>query len=81
VYTFNPAWKQMKIVDRITSQLGWFAKDKFLVCDTCKHYCNELESYCWKEDKDLEPEDANDHLINSAQYAWIPYAPKIGGNV
>ena len=80
VYTFNPAWKQMKIVDRITSQLGWFAKDQFLVCDTCKHYCNELESYCWKEDKDLEPEDANDHLINSAQYAWIPYAPKIGGN-
>lgn len=80
VYTFNPAWKQMKIVDRITSQLGWFAKDQFLVCDTCRNYISELESYCWKEDKDLEPEDANDHLINSAQYAWIPYAPKIGGN-
>jgi phage terminase large subunit len=80
VYSFNPAWKQMKIVDRITSQLGWFAKDQFLICDTCRHYVSELESYCWKEDKDLEPEDANDHLINSAQYAWIPYAPKIGGN-
>ena len=31
-------------------------------------------------DKDLEPEDANDHLINSMQYAWIPYTPQIGGN-
>ena len=80
VYNFTPAWKQMKIIDRITSQLGWFAKEQFLVHDACRHYVMELESYCWKEDKDLEPEDANDHLINSAQYAWIPYAPRIGGN-
>lgn len=79
LYNFNPAWKQMKIVDRINLQLGWFAKDRFLVVDTCKGYITELESYSWKEDKDLEPEDANDHLINSAQYAWIPYTPKIGG--
>ncbi len=79
LYNFNPAWKQMKIVDRINLQLGWFAKDRFSVVDTCKVYTSELESYCWKEDKDLEPEDANDHLINSAQYAWIPYTPKIGG--
>lgn len=79
LYNFNPAWKQMKIIDRINSQLGWFAKDLFLVVDHCKGYISELESYCWKEDKDLEPEDANDHLINSAQYAWIPFTPKIGG--
>lgn len=81
LYAFNPAWKQMKIVDRINTQLGWFAKDLFGVVDTCHHYISELESYCWKEDKDLEPEDANDHLINSVQYAWIPYTPKIGGKV
>lgn len=80
LYQFNPAWKQMKIIDRINVQLGWFAKDQFAVVDTCHGYLRELESYSWKEDKDLEPEDANDHLINSAQYAWIPYAPKIGGN-
>lgn len=30
------------------------------------------------EDKDNTPEDANDHTINSCQYAWIPYANKIG---
>jgi hypothetical protein len=81
LYAFNPAWKQMKIVDRINTQLGWFAKDLFAVVDTCHHYISELESYCWKEDKDLEPEDANDHLINSVQYAWIPYTPKIGGKI
>ncbi len=79
VYNFNPAWKQMKIIDRINTQLGWFAKDKFLVVNTCRGYTSELESYCWKEDKDLEPEDANDHLVNSIQYAWIPYTPIIGG--
>lgn len=79
VYTFNPAWKQMKIVDRINTQLGWFAKDNFLIVNTCKGYTAELESYCWKENKDLEPEDANDHLINSIQYAWIPFTPIIGG--
>lgn len=79
LYNFNPAWKQMKIVDRINLQLGWFAKNAFCVVDTCKGYVSELESYSWKENKDLEPEDANDHLINSTQYAWIPYTPKIGG--
>ena len=80
LYNFNPAWKQMKIIDRINFQLGWFAKDNFLVVNSCKGYISELETYCWKEDKDLEPEDANDHLINSAQYAWIPFTPKIGGS-
>ncbi len=59
---------------------GWYSKDQFLIVDTCKAYIAEMESYSWKENKDLEPEDANDHLINSAQYAWIPYVHKIGGN-
>lgn len=81
LYNFNPAWKQMKIIDRINTQLGWFAKDMFKVVNTCNRYISELETYSWKEDKDLEPEDANDHLINSVQYAWIPYTSKIGGQV
>jgi PBSX family phage terminase large subunit len=79
LYAFTPAWKKLKIVDRITIQLGWFAKECFQIVDTCRTYISELETYCWKEDKDLEPEDANDHLINSVQYAWIPYIHKIGG--
>ena len=78
VYNFNSAWKKMKIIDRINTQLGWFAHDDFLVCDTCKTYISELDSYSWKEEKDLEPEDGHDHMINAVQYAWIPYKTMIG---
>lgn len=42
------------------------------------NYIRELDCYSWKEDKDEEPEDANDHMVNSTQYAWIPYKNKIG---
>lgn len=69
----------MKIVDRINLQLGWFAHGAFQVVDSCKSYIAELNSYSWREDKDNEPEDKNDHMINSVQYAFIPYKGKIGG--
>ena len=49
----------------------------YYVVDTCKEHIRELESYSWKEDKD-ETEDANDHTINSSQYAWIPFRKMIG---
>lgn len=79
LYNFVPAWKKMKIVDRINLQLGWFAHDDFLVLEHCAHYIAELNVYSWREDKDNEPEDANDHMVNSVQYAFIPYKSKIGG--
>lgn len=78
VYNFNPAWKKLKIVDRITLQLGWFAHDQYKVVEDCEPLIREYECYSWKADKDLEPEDGNDHFINSTQYAWIPYKHKIG---
>lgn len=84
-YLFNNAYKQVKILDRINLQLGWMAFDDkagkepvFYVVDTCKNYIGELRAYSWKEDKDNEPEDGNDHMINSVQYGWIPYREKIG---
>lgn len=77
-YSFNNAWKKMKIVDRINTQLGWFQTMHFFVANYCNEYIREMETYSWKEDKDNEPEDKNDHLINSCQYAWIPYKMKIG---
>lgn len=87
IYTFDNAWKQMVIVDRINLQLGWLNysdKDNivphYFVLDHCKTYITELESYSWLEDKDNTPEDKNDHMVNSVQYAWIPYKTKIGGN-
>ena len=65
-------------------QLVWMAYNeerqaRYQVVDTCVNYIRELDNYSWKEDKDEEPEDANDHMINSTQYAWIPYKHKIGG--
>ena len=78
IYSFNNAYKKMKIIDRINLQLGWLHNMYYLVVDTCENHIRELETYSWMEDKDNTPEDANDHTINSCQYAWIPYANKIG---
>ena len=79
IYVFNNAWKsKMKIIDRINTQLGWFKDECYFIVDDCINYCNELDVYSWKEDKDNEPEDKNDHMINSCQYSWIPFVNKIG---
>ena len=78
IYSFNNAYKKMQIIDRINLQLGWLHNMYYLVVDTCVNHIQELETYSWLEDKDNTPEDANDHTINSCQYAWIPYTNKIG---
>ena len=85
LYIFNDAYKKVEIIDRIMLQLGWMSFDderdiqpSYYVVDTCTNYIRELDNYSWKEDKDQEPEDANDHMINSTQYGWIPYRNKIG---
>ena len=82
VYNFNDAWKKEQIIDRIINQLNWFAdagaKPCFYIVDTCSNYIRELEVYSWLEDKDNTPEDRNDHMVNSVQYAWLPYEVKIG---
>jgi len=80
LYNFLNAYKKITIIDRIHLQLGWInCNDKvfYYVMDTCKNHIHELETYSWKDDK-YEPEDANDHTINSAQYAFIPFKNKIG---
>lgn len=82
VYSLNNAWKQMEIIDRINTQLGWMSFDEdiepcFYIVDTCKNYITELDTYSWMEEKDNVPEDKNDHMVNSVQYAWIPYQAKI----
>jgi len=79
IYVFNSAWKsKMQIIDRINIQLGWFNDDCYYIVDTCTNYCDELDVYSWKEEKDNEPEDGNDHMVNSCQYSWIPFVNKIG---
>lgn len=78
IYNFIAAYKQTTIVDRINLQLSWLQQDKYLVLDHCTNHISELETYSWKEDKDNEPEDKNDHTINASQYSWLPYKMEIG---
>ena len=80
LYTFNNAYKKVQIIDRINMQLGWMSGENpdYLIVSGCTSYIHELETYSWREDKDNTPEDGNDHMVNSVQYAWIPYAAKIG---
>ena len=78
-YCFNAAWKKLPIIDRINLQLGWFNREQFLIVENCANYIHELEVYSWNEEKDNTPEDGNDHMVNSVQYAFIPYKQRIGG--
>lgn len=79
VYNCAASWKKLPNIDRIIMQLGWFSHDEFLVVDSCANYISELEIYSWDEEHDNTPEDGNDHMINSVQYAFTPYKTKIGG--
>lgn len=76
-YIFNPAYKDMKVIDRINLELGWIAKEQFIVLDNCRECLREIGVYSWQEDKDA-PEDANDHTVNATQYAFLPYVNEIG---
>ena len=78
IYNFIPAYKKTKIIDRIKLMLSWLQQGSYLVLEHCVNHISELERYSWKEDKDNEPEDRNDHTINASQYGWLPYKMMIG---
>ena len=66
-------------------QLGWMDYNAdngkepcYYIVNTCENYIKELDKYSWREDKDQEPEDGNDHCINAEQYAWMAYLEEIG---
>lgn len=77
IYNFTPAYKAMKVVDRINLQLGWIAKEQYFVCDHCKEHIREMGVYSWQEDKDV-PEDKNNHTIDAMMYGWLPYVDQVG---
>lgn len=81
IYTFNPAWKKTKIIDRILLQSGWLAQESYFILSHCTESISEMERYSWSDSADNEPEDRNDHTINSSQYAWLPYKDKIGSDI
>ncbi len=78
IYNFLPAWKKTTIIDRIKLQSGWMAQGNYYILEHCRPLIDELNVYSWKDDK-YEPEDGNDHCINSCQYAWLPFKDMIGG--
>ena len=64
-------------------QIGWFhhteeKEPDMYVLSHCTNYRNELNTYSWNEEKDNEPEDGNDHMVNAVQYGFLPYKDKIG---
>lgn len=77
-HNFISAYKKTTIIDRIMLQISWLQQDAYLVLEHCVNHISELERYSWKEDKNNEPEDRNDHTINASQYAWLPYKMQIG---
>lgn len=85
IYVFNDAYKKLTNVDRINLQLGWMSYDDehgkepcFFIVSDCTEYISEMELYSWDPKKDNQPEDGHDHMIQSAQYGWIPYKEDIG---
>lgn len=78
LYTFNNAWKKMKIIDRIYLMAAYMQSGHWFTLNHCRNTIREYETYAWKEDRDNEPEDKNDHCINAVQYDFIPYQKEIG---
>ena len=78
LYIFNNAYKKVKIIDRINLEMNWLHTNSFFIVNTCKESIREMNLYSWKEDKDNEPEDRNNHTIDARAYSWIPYRKIIG---
>lgn len=76
VYDFVGAWKKTKNITRVQLQQSWLHTGDFLIVEECKDYLEEMNVYGFDEDGKLE--DANDHVIQGGQYAWLPYKKEIG---
>ena len=76
VYEFVGAWKKTKNITRVQLQQSWLHTEDFYIVENCKDYLEEMNVYGYDEDGKLE--DANDHVIQGCQYAWLPYKKEIG---
>ena len=76
LYRFLPAWKRLRVVDRLHLEAGWLAQGVSLIAEDCTALLKEINSCTWAADG--QPPDGNDHAINAWQYAWMPYAAKLG---
>jgi len=75
LYRFIPAWKKLRVIDRLHLEAGWLAAGVSLVSEECRHLIREIRAYAWGTDGN--PQDGNDHAINAWQYAWMPFVQMI----
>jgi hypothetical protein len=61
--------------------LNWIENGDYIVCLNCINHIRELGAYSWDDKKPDEPEDRNDHTINSSQYSFLAYKYDIGNTV
>ena len=80
-HNFIGAYKKTKIIDRIKLMLNWIENGDYIVCLNCINHIRELGAYSWDDKKPDEPEDRNDHTINSSQYSFLAYKYDIGSTV
>jgi len=78
LYRFLPAWKKLRIVDRLHLEAGWMANGVSFIVADCAGLVKEVGAYAWAADGQT-PMDGFDHAINAWQYAWMPYVRRIGG--
>lgn len=76
IYQFVPSWKKMPNLIRVQLQQSWMNTNDFLIVKECKNYIQEMNTYSFTEDGDLE--DGNDHSIQGGQYGWLPFKKMIG---
>lgn len=76
VYEFVESWKKTKNITRVQLQQSWLHTEDFYIVDECKDYLDEMNVYGYNENGELD--DANDHVIQGCQYAWLPYKKEIG---
>ena len=80
IYIVNGSYQKVEIKTRTVEQREWIEKGYFYVLDHCEHYIKELNVYSYDEKKDDIPEDKNNHMIDSVQYAFMAFRHKIGVN-
>lgn len=77
-YVVNGSYKKITIDTRIRAQRQWIEHGFFYVLDHCETYIKEMNVYSYDEKEDGKPEDKNDHMINSVQYAFMAFMNRIG---
>ena len=62
--------------DSVRYGIGWIRSHKMHIHPRCQNYINEIQGYCYREDKDgnvlEEPVDFKNHLMDATRYGLEP---------